>query len=53
MEEANQIKIVKIIAGVSLVGFYALTGMDGLILVMAAFLLGIPLEEFVKRVKKD
>ena len=53
MKEENQIKIVKISAGVILAVVYAFTSMDGMILIMSAFLLGLPLEEIIKRTKKD
>ncbi|GAH57437.1 unnamed protein product [marine sediment metagenome] len=53
MQDTEKIKIFKIACGVFLCTLYAVTGMNGIILVMSAFLLGIPLEEFAKRLTKD
>ena len=49
MQEENQIVCLKIVAGVVIVGFYVLTGMDGLLIVIAAFLLGFPLDKLVSK----
>lgn len=53
LKEENQIKIVKIAAGILLAGIYAFTSMDGMLLIMSAFLLGLPLEQVLARTKKD
>lgn len=52
MKEENTVKIVKIGAGCFLATLYAFTGVDGVILIMAAFLFGLPIEELVKHYLK-
>lgn len=52
MKEENQIKLVKIGAGCFLALLHVVTGVNGIILLMAAFLFGIPLEEVFKRQNK-
>jgi len=53
MKEENQIKIIKLGVGCFLVSLYAITGVNGIILLFAAFLFGLPIEEFIKQYKKD
>ncbi len=50
LSEKNLMILVRLIAGLVLVFFYVVTGMDGVILAFAAFLFGIPSEYAVKYV---
>lgn len=52
MKEENQIKCVKIGAGCFLAALYALANINGVLLLMAAFLLGIPLDKLVPQRKE-
>lgn len=48
MKEENILTLGRMGAGLVLVGLYAFTGANGIILVMSAFLLGMPIEYFIK-----
>lgn len=53
MKDGDNVKIVKIIAGCFLSLLYVVTGIDGVMLLLIAFLFGIPIEEFVKKKLED
>jgi len=51
MKEENIIKLSRFAGGLFLVGLYAFTAADGVILALAAFLLGMPAEYFLEKKK--
>lgn len=53
MKEENQMKVVRLAAGVVLVIVYATTGMNGAILALGAFLCGFPVEKIIDRYLKE
>lgn len=52
MKEENQMKIIKLVCGTILVIVYATTEMNGVILGLGAFLLGVPVEKLLDRYLK-
>ena len=54
MKDETMIKLGRLGAGVLLAGIYGFTGANGLFILMAAFLLGVPMDQYVaKRLEKD
>ena len=53
MKEENQVKAIQIAAGCFLATLYAAFGVNGMVLIMAAFLLGIPLDKLIPQRKEE
>lgn len=49
MKDETILKLAKLGGGIFLAVLYAMTGMNGLIIVLAAFLLGLPLDQIVTK----
>ncbi len=49
MKDESIIKLGQLGAGVFLAGLYAWTGMDGMILLISAFLLGVPIDQLIAK----
>lgn len=49
MKDESIIKLGQLGAGVFLASIYAFTGMDGMLILIAAFLLGVPIDRIVAK----
>lgn len=52
MNEEHQLRLARLVVGLVLAVGYLWTGTDGVIILMAAFLFGIPIEQ-ATRIKKE
>ena len=53
MKESTIIRIVELICGLCCIAIYAYTGVDNVLLLIAAFCFGVPLEVIHERRKED
>jgi len=52
MKDSTALRVVELIVGAYLVTLHVLTGVDGFLLLICAFLFGVPIEIIYEKVKK-